>query len=75
MEETDNNFTEHKERVEKEMTELIDKAIKIKADFIIEFIQLVPLEEVDKIYDLVIKGFSKRRTDEIRNLEPEQIPF
>ena len=75
MEETNNNFTEHKERVEKEMTELVGRAIKIKADFIIEFVKFVPLQEVDQIYDLVIKGFSKRRTDEISNLEPEQIPF
>ena len=75
MEQANDNFTKHKERVEKDMTELIDKAIKIKADFIIEFIQLVPLEEVEKIYKLVIEGYAKRKSEEISNLEPEQIPF
>ena len=60
-------FKTSRENVEKEMDELIDKAIEVKSKLIIEYIPYVSLKEIDAIYDLVVKSLSKEEKHEISN--------
>jgi|TARA_Y100001938_G_scaffold141248_1_gene210734 hypothetical protein len=64
-------FKTDKENVEKEMDELIDKAIEVKSKLIIEYIPYVSLKEIDAIYDLVVKSLSEEEKPEISN----DLPF
>ena len=60
-------FKTDKENVEKEMDELIDKAIEVKSKLIVEYIPYVSLKEIDAIYDLVVKSLSEEEKPEISN--------
>ena len=64
-------FKTDKENVEKEMDDLTDKAIEVKAKLIIEYIPYVSLKEIDAIYDLVVKSLSEEEKPEISN----DLPF
>ena len=64
-------FKTDKENVEKEMDDLIDKAIEVKSKLIIEYIPYVSLKEIDAIYDLVVKRLSEEEKPEISN----DLPF
>jgi hypothetical protein len=64
-------FKTSRENVEKEMDELIDKAIEVKSKLIIEYIPYVSLKEIDAIYDLVVKSLSEEEKPEISN----DLPF
>ena len=64
-------FKNSRENVEKEMDDLIDKAIEVKSKLIIEYIPYVSLKEIDAIYDLVVKSLSKEEKPEISN----DLPF
>ena len=64
-------FKTDKENVEKEMDDLIDKAIEVKSKLIIEYIPYVSLKEIDAIYDLVVKSLSEEEKPEISN----DLPF
>jgi|TARA_R100001163_G_C4952214_1_gene119493 hypothetical protein len=64
-------FKTDKENVEKEMDELIDKAIEVKSKLIVEYIPYVSLKEIDAIYDLVVKSLSEEEKPEISN----DLPF
>ena len=66
-----NQFKTSRENVEKEMDELIDKAIEVKSKLIIEYIPYVSLKEIDAIYDLVVKSLSEEEKPEISN----DLPF
>ena len=60
-------FKTDKENVEKEMDELIDKAIEVKSKLIVEYIPYVSLKEIYAIYDLVVKSLSEEEKPEISN--------
>ena len=64
-------FKNSRENVEKEMDELIDKAIEVKSKLIVEYIPYVSLKEIDAIYDLVVKSLSEEEKPEISN----DLPF
>tara|TARA_A100001391_G_scaffold153633_1_gene111431 strand:+ start:101 stop:325 length:225 start_codon:yes stop_codon:yes gene_type:complete len=64
-------FKNSRENVEKEMDDLIDKAIEVKSKLIIEYIPYVSLKEIDAIYDLVVKSLSEEEKPEISN----DLPF
>ena len=64
-------FKTDKENVEKEMDELIDKAIEVKSKLIVEYIPYVSLKEIDAIYDLVVKSLAEEEKPEISN----DLPF
>ena len=64
-------FKNSRENVEKEMDDLIDKAIEVKSKLIIEYIPYVSLKEIDAIYDLVVKSLSEEDKPEISN----DLPF
>ena len=64
-------FKTSRENVEKEMDDLIDKAIEVKSKLIIEYIPYVSLKEIDAIYDLVVKSLSEEEKPEISN----DLPF
>ena len=64
-------FKTDKENVEKEMDELIDKAIEVKSKLMVEYIPYVSLKEIDAIYDLVVKSLSEEEKPEISN----DLPF
>ena len=64
-------FKTDKENVEKEMDDLIDKAIEVKSKLIVEYIPYVSLKEIDAIYDLVVKSLSEEEKPEISN----DLPF
>ena len=66
-----NQFKTSRENVEKEMDDLIDKAIEVKSKLIIEYIPYVSLKEIDAIYDLVVKSLSEEEQPEISN----DLPF
>ena len=64
-------FKNSRDNVEKEMDDLIDKAIEVKSKLIIEYIPYVSLKEIDAIYDLVVKSLSEEEKPEISN----DLPF
>ena len=64
-------FKNSRENVEKEMDDLIDKAIEVKSKLIVEYIPYVSLKEIDAIYDLVVKSLSEEEKPEISN----DLPF